>query len=266
VLTTPTLGVASATSLNTSGMATSSSLTVTSLTSALLLTNANGTAAEYVGTACTGTQTIRSLSALGVATCGSGALATSTALAANQIVYGTAANTIGSEAAFTYNASTNTFAADNVVANTGFFADINDGATLGSSTRQFSDLYLASGALIDFANGNSVITHSSGILTVSTGDLRVTTAGTNAASVVTVGGTQTLTAKTLTTPTISSPSITGTATTSNLYLSGRFLDTSASAGTNGYVLADPQHGNRGNKLAANSKRQCSARSRSDLVL
>lgn len=85
----------------------------------------------------------------------------------------------------------------------------NDGASLGVSGTAFSDLFLASGAVINFAAGNSVITHSSAILTVSTGDLRVTTAGTNTASVVTVGGTQTLTAKTLTTPALTDPVITG---------------------------------------------------------
>lgn len=67
----------------------------------------------------------------------------------------------------------------------------NDGFALGSTTLQWSDLFLASGAVLNFANGNSVVTHSSGILTVSTGDLRVTTAGTNAASVATLSGTQT---------------------------------------------------------------------------
>lgn len=85
-----------------------------------------------------------------------------------------------------------------ITANTGFMPDANDGAYLGQSGTAFSDLYLASGALIDFAAGNSVITHSSAVLTVSTGDLRVTTAGTNSASAVTVGGTQTLTNKTIT--------------------------------------------------------------------
>lgn len=78
----------------------------------------------------------------------------------------------------------------------------NDGAALGTTVLGWSDLHLASGAVINAANGDAVITHSSGIWTVSTGDLRVTTAGTNAASVVTVGGTQTLTSKTLTDPAI----------------------------------------------------------------
>lgn len=54
---------------------------------------------------------------------------------------------------------------------------------------------------------NVVLTHSSGLLTLGTGDLRITTAGTNAASVVTVGGTQTLTNKTLTSPTLTTPAL-----------------------------------------------------------
>ena len=82
----------------------------------------------------------------------------------------------------------------------------DDGAALGSATNQFADLFLASGGLIKFASTDWIATHSAGVLTVSTGDLRVTTAGTNTASVVTVGGTQTLTSKTLTSPTLTTPS------------------------------------------------------------
>ncbi len=99
----------------------------------------------------------------------------------------------------------------------------DDGAPLGDTTHNFSDLFLASGAVINFANGNEVLTHSSGILTVTTGDLRVTTAGTNTASVVTVGGTQTLAAKTLTTPVI------GVATGTSLAVTG-LLTSSGTAG------------------------------------
>jgi len=75
------------------------------------------------------------------------------------------------------------------------FPTTNDGLALGASMQSFSDLYLASGALINIANSNWVATHSSGILEVTTGDLRVTTAGTNAASVVTNAGTQTVSGK-----------------------------------------------------------------------
>ena len=53
----------------------------------------------------------------------------------------------------------------------------NDVAALGVSGTAFSDLFLASGAVIDFAAGNVVLTHTSGILSVSTGDLKVTTPG-----------------------------------------------------------------------------------------
>lgn len=81
----------------------------------------------------------------------------------------------------------------------------DDGLTLGSATLGISDLFGASGFTLNIANGNAVIAHSSGVFTVSTGDLRVTTAGTNAASVVTVNGTQTLANKTLTAPALGTP-------------------------------------------------------------
>lgn len=73
----------------------------------------------------------------------------------------------------------------------------SDGTALGTTALQWSDLFLASGAVLNIANGDWVATHTSGILTVGTGDLRVTTAGTNSASAVTVGGTQTLTGKSI---------------------------------------------------------------------
>lgn len=85
----------------------------------------------------------------------------------------------------------------------------NDGATLGDTTHNFSDLFLASGALINFNNSNVVITHSAGILTLSTGDLRVVSAnvGTNDDSVPTLSSTSTLTNKTLTSPTLTTPAL-----------------------------------------------------------
>lgn len=119
-----------------------------------------------------------------------------------------------SNAGLTFNSSTASLGATLMTATTSLTtatvrASSNDSGSLGASGTAFSDLFLASGAVIDFAAGNSVITHSSAILTVSTGDLRVTTAGTNTASVVTVGGTQTLTAKTLTSPTITTATLSG---------------------------------------------------------
>lgn len=81
-----------------------------------------------------------------------------------------------------------------------------DGGALGTSSLRWSDAFLATGAVLNIG-GDWVATHTAGILTIGTGDLRVTTAGTNSASVVTVAGTQTLTNKTLTSPTISSPTL-----------------------------------------------------------
>ncbi len=87
----------------------------------------------------------------------------------------------------------------------------DNAAPLGSTTKEWSGLFLGTGATVNIANGNWLATHTSGILTVGTGDLRVTTAGTNTASVVTVGGTQTLTNKTLTAPALGTP-LSGVAT------------------------------------------------------
>ena len=77
----------------------------------------------------------------------------------------------------------------------------NDGGALGTAVLRWSDIFLASGAVINI-NADWIATHTAGILTVGTGDFRVTNAGTNTASAVTVGGTQTLTSKQLTAATV----------------------------------------------------------------
>jgi hypothetical protein len=76
----------------------------------------------------------------------------------------------------------------------------NDGAALGTTALGWADLHGATGWTLNIANGNWLATHSSAVMTVTTGDLRVANNFTNAASVVTVGGAQTLTNKTLTNP------------------------------------------------------------------
>jgi hypothetical protein len=50
---------------------------------------------------------------------------------------------------------------------TSLLPDVNDGATLGSGTLAWSDLFLASGAVINFGNGNTTITHAADRLTIS---------------------------------------------------------------------------------------------------
>lgn len=71
------------------------------------------------------------------------------------------------------------------------------GSSLGTTVLGWQNLFGNTGFVFNIEAGDWVATHTTGILTVGTGDLRVTTAGTNSASVVTVGGTQTLTSKTL---------------------------------------------------------------------
>ena len=48
-----------------------------------------------------------------------------------------------------------------------------NGMSLGTTALNWSDLFLDSGAIIDFDSGNAVITHSSGVINVSTGALQV---------------------------------------------------------------------------------------------
>lgn len=107
-----------------------------------------------------------------------------------------------SNAGLTYNSNTSALfstllSGNTVTANTAFVPDTDGGADLGTTSLGFQNLHLNTGATINIDNGNWVATHTSGIVTVGTGDLRITTAGTNSASAVTVGGTQTLTAKTI---------------------------------------------------------------------
>lgn len=75
---------------------------------------------------------------------------------------------------------------------------VSDGAPIGSASFPFSDGFFASGGVLNWSNGDYTLTHSSGVLTANK-DLRVTTPGTNSASVVTLGASQTLTNKTFST-------------------------------------------------------------------
>lgn len=58
----------------------------------------------------------------------------------------------------------------------------SDGGALGSTSKMWSDLFLASGAVINFNNGNATLTHSSGLITsnvpISLGTSNALTAGT----------------------------------------------------------------------------------------
>lgn len=130
----------------------------------------------------------------------------------------------GSSGTFKTTTGASTFGGSSATFASAITPATDDNGALGSASLQWSDLFLASGALIKFASTDVVLTHSTGILTMGTGELRVTTPGTNSASVPTLGSTSTFTNKTLTSPTITGPTITGNTTTS-----GTLIQTSASA-------------------------------------
>lgn len=61
-----------------------------------------------------------------------------------------------------------TVVATTITANTGIVPDADDGAYLGQSGTGFSDLFLASGGVINWNAGNATITHSAALLTFNT--------------------------------------------------------------------------------------------------
>lgn len=61
--------------------------------------------------------------------------------------------------------------ADTVTFNIGLLPDANDGAYLGSTAKSFSDLFLASGGVINWDNGDITLTHGLNTLTLGGGDL-----------------------------------------------------------------------------------------------
>lgn len=81
----------------------------------------------------------------------------------------------------------------------GLLLPIADAAQdIGNTSLQFANVYLGTNSLITWGNGaGATITGSTGIITVSAGELRITSAGTNTASVPTIGSTNTFTNKTM---------------------------------------------------------------------
>lgn len=98
----------------------------------------------------------------------SGALKTSTTASAGgsdtQVQYNSSGSFAGITGA-TSNGTTLTLTSAR--ATTDFSPTTNDGATLGTGALSFADLFLASGGVINFNNGNYTLTHSTGLLTAS---------------------------------------------------------------------------------------------------
>ena len=63
----------------------------------------------------------------------------------------------------------------------------NDGAPLGSTTLMWSDLFLASGGVINFNNGDVTLTHSADLLTLAGGNLSIGTSGVFTAGTIELG-------------------------------------------------------------------------------
>lgn len=103
-----------------------------------------------------------------------------------------------------------------VAINTALVLGTSDGAALGSTSKQWADLFLAEGGVINWDNGDVTVTQTGDILAVAGGDLRVATAGvgTNADSVPTLTSTSTMTNKTFTAPVL------GVATATSVTSSG----------------------------------------------
>lgn len=89
---------------------------------------------------------------------------------------GSTVNWDGGDVVLTHSSNTLTlsggdFVAPNVTATTAVLPDANDGAALGTTALQFSDLFLAEGGVINFDNGDVTVTQSGNTLTVAGGSL-----------------------------------------------------------------------------------------------
>jgi len=94
----------------------------------------------------------------------------------NQVGIWTGDGTLEGDAALTFDTTTDILTtvlitANTITANTGFVPGADDGAYLGQAGTAFSDLFLASGAVINFNSGNMTLTHTAGALTLAGGTL-----------------------------------------------------------------------------------------------
>lgn len=134
---------------------------------------------------------------------------------------------------------TGSVAVKNVTSATSDFSPTTtDTVALGTTSLMWSDLFLASGGVINFNNGNVTITHSAGLLTVNN-NIVITSAGTAAGSVATIDGAQTLTNKTLTSSTNTLGGVTmgmGSDAGGDTYYNASGVLTRLAKGTAGQVL------------------------------
>lgn len=128
----------------------------------------------------------------------SGALgASGTAFSDLFLASGAVINFNAGDVLMTHSANTLTFTG----ASSGYLYDAmnapssNDAAALGSTTLMWSDLFLASGGVMNFNNGNVTLTHSAANLTIAGGNLNLATGSTTLAPLKFAAGTNLTTAE-----------------------------------------------------------------------
>jgi len=97
-----------------------------------------------------------------------------------QVIYNNS-GALAAEAAFTYNYNTNTLTADSIRSTVDSSPDVSDGSTLGTTSLEWSDLYIADGGIIYLgADQDTTLTHiaDTGILLNSTRQMQFGDSGT----------------------------------------------------------------------------------------
>lgn len=136
--------------------------------------------ARLLGRTTASTGTVEEISIGSSLSLSSGSLAATAGGSTTQLQYNSAGSFAGISGV-TSNGTSITATLNNVVV-ANLLASSNDSGALGASGTAFSDIFLASGAVIDFAAGNATLTHSTGLLTsnvpLSLGTTNALTAGT----------------------------------------------------------------------------------------
>lgn len=113
-----------------------------------------------------------------------------------------------------------------------------DGAALGTTSLQFSDLFLASGGVINFNNGNATLTHSAGLLTsnvsLSLGTSNILTTGT-----IELGAASDTTISRVSAGVVAIEGVNILTTTTGLPLAGGTMSGNITLGENTSIALDP---------------------------